>query len=436
MSKIYYFFITVLLLSGVTPLMAQHDSTYYSKLLNERVWNISCMKDSDITWVIAGENRDKIFKIKNNKICNICEEASLPKGNIYTSILCINNRHALVGTKNNYLFYIRNTHKFKWLNQKYGLPDSMVISINFRKKEHMVIVTTPGSRYVLKHYKRPYNNYLTQVRDTTKTFDEIAYFFKHSIIKPFQQGLCFLASDIDLSFKKNKFIDDKTLGKIKQGLQPGDIFIKRNDDQLSNVGVPGFWTHAGIFVGSLDMLDSCFSDLPFLEGQKPSRFIQENYHKVYERMLNQKDLIIEAIGKGVVINPVEHIAKVDHLAVLRADLLSKNDLLQALFSAFDYYGAPYDYLFDFENDDALVCSELVYRAFLSDTEKKGIVFQFGTLGGKPFLSPNDIAKQYTDERKTDSQQLKLISFYDSDIHKRRSEKKSEHEFVKSWKRKD
>lgn len=414
---------------------SQKDSAYYANLLNERVWKLSYHKDSDVAWVIAGENKDKIFRIKNDKIKNITEEAHLPKNNIYSSILCLSNKHVLVGTENNYLFYLRSSKRYKWMNQKYGLLDSCIESISLKKKEKMVFVKTPSARYMLKHYNRAYNLYFTQITDSAKTTDELAYFFKYYIQEPIQRGICFVASDIDFSFSKNKMIKDETLQKIKRGLLPGDIIIKRNDYQLANVGIPGFWTHSGIFLGSLEKLDSCFADLPILDGQKPSEYIEDNFPAIYERMQKKGDLIIEAIGEGVVINPVEHIAKVDYLAALRTNL-SKSDIFQSLLIAFDYYGTPYDYLFDFDNDETLVCSELVYRSFSPKGDKKGIDFIMGSYKDKPFLSPNDIAKHYALEFNKPNPQFKLIYFYDADRHKNRSIKRSERAFAKTWRKND
>ncbi len=54
----------------------------------------------------------------------------------------------------------------------------------------------------------------------------------------------------------------KILDIIKEELLPGDILLKRNNYQLTNMGLPGFWTHSGIYIGSLEELDKYFMDMP------------------------------------------------------------------------------------------------------------------------------------------------------------------------------
>lgn len=425
-NKLFFVFII-----ATSSLFGQNDSSYYAKLLKEKVWSYSYQKDSDIAWVIAGEIPNKVYRIKKDKVRNISKEAHLPEKNRYTSISFLSNKHILLSTSNNYIFYLRGNKRYKWLNQDFGLKDSCVTSIDLVKKQKILFANTPSAKYLLKNYNRYYKLYFTEIKDSTHTIEELAYFFKYYIQKPIQQGICFVASDVDFSFTKEKMIKGETLQKIKDELKPGDLIIKRNDYQLANVGIPGFWTHSGIYLGSLEELDSCFANLPILEGASVSHYLKENYPIIYEKMLNKQSLIIEAIGRGVVINPVEHIAKVDYLAAMRTNLATC-DLFQSLLSAFDYYGTPYDYLFDFQNDDAVVCSELIYQAFKPSAEKHGVDFILGSYQNKPFLSPNDIARHYALEFNRPNPQLKLIYFYDADRHSRRSVRRSEHAFAKTW----
>lgn len=422
------------LLSFSSLLIAQNDSSYYANLLRQKVWSYTYQKDSNVAFVIAGEIPNKVYRIKKDKIKDITQEARLPEKNLYTSVSCLSQRNILLTTSNNYLFYLKSSKKNKWLNSKYGLNDSNIISVDVLPKQKMLFANTPSARYLLKNYNRYYNLYFKEIKDTTRTVGELAYLFKYYIQKPVQQGICFIASDVDFSFSKEKMIRGETLQKIKEELRPGDLIIKRNDYQLANVGIPGFWTHSGIYLGSLEALDSCFANLPLLEGAKPSDYIRENYPIIYEQMLNRSNLIIEAIGKGVVVNPVEHIAKVDYLAAMRTKLMPC-DLFQSLLGAFDYYGTAYDYLFDFENDDAVVCSELIYHAFRPKPDKKGVEFILGTYQNKAFLSPNDIARHYALELSQPEPQLKLVYFYDADRHKNRSVRRSEHAFARTWRKK-
>ena len=63
----------------------------------------------------------------------------------------------------------------------------------------------------------------------------------------------------------------------------------------------------------------------------------------------------------------------EYLAALRPRL-DKVAKAQAITEAFTYLGKPYDYDFDFATDHALVCTELVWRAYRPREDKPGLDF--------------------------------------------------------------
>lgn len=408
------------------------DSSYYAALIGDQVNKIIAPSKGP-TWVIAGKDSHRLYRISaKGEVLNVGQTLGIDDDVIFTDLIPIKSRRILVGTKNRYAFLLHNKH-VEWLNTKYGLMDSTVLSIKFNSKQKLMEVETPNHRYLVKHHNMIRNIRFIEIRDTASTFDEISDFLKRNFRWSIQKGICQIAADIDFSFREQKYIHGQELEEIKSQLQPGDIIIKRNDAQLSNVGIPGFWTHSGIYIGSLNQLDSLYSGLQMLGGQLPSEYIRENYPEVHEKMYGRSNLIIEAIGKGVVINPLEHIAKVDYLAALRTNLKC-DDIFKSLLSAFEYLGTPYDYLFDFSNDNELVCSELVCLSFSSSPNKQGVNFSMGSLGGKSFLSPNDIAKQFDTELHKEGQQLHLVFFYDAESGNKKSIKRNESSFARSWKR--
>ena len=107
--------------------------------------------------------------------------------------------------------------------------------------------------------------------------------------------------------------------------------------------------------------------------------------------------VIEAVRPGVVPTAIHKSGAADYLAVLRPRL-KKQDKLKALLKAFEFYGHPYDYSFDFITDSELVCSELIYKAYEPADEKEGIAFELVETAGRLMLPPNRIAMKFDDDR--------------------------------------
>jgi hypothetical protein len=106
--------------------------------------------------------------------------------------------------------------------------------------------------------------------------------------------------------------------------RPGDVFITRHDDALSNLFLPGFWPHAALFLGAGE----------FLEAKKDG----------VRRRFPDETLAVDAF---VILRP-----PLDH------DLIQ-----QALTRALTHDGKLYDFTFDFRTSNRLACTEVVYRAF-------------------------------------------------------------------------
>jgi hypothetical protein len=80
----------------------------------------------------------------------------------------------------------------------------------------------------------------------------------------------------------------------------------------------------------------------------------------------------------------------------------------SLLRAFEHLGKPYDYNFDFATDQALVCSELVYKAF-RDLD----ILQPKRVGGRLLCSPNLLAERFdTQLRDSDVPELEFVLFLD------------------------
>ena len=95
--------------------------------------------------------------------------------------------------------------------------------------------------------------------------------------------------------------------------------------------------------------------------------------------------IIEALRNGVKLSTLDHFLNVDDVAILRPvfpDGAASDMKREALLLAFRQVGKQYDFNFDVNTTDKIVCSELAYVSFPS-TEK---------MLGRHSISPNNAAE--------------------------------------------
>ena len=364
------------------------------------------------TWLVCGEHSDSIIVVKPKKVVDVSQRIHLPSNIQFTCILPIDPHTVLLGTSSDYVYLLRN-RRFVRLDKSYGLTDSSIVSMRLDRDNRFLFIESSRNKYVLHNGSTKSDFRFFEVTETNELIAEETDIIRRYFRKPLQKAICDVFSDIDLSFRNHKYLGNKEFERIRSLLNPGDILIKRNDRQVSNFGISGFWTHSAIYLGSQEDLNRFFDGLPMLNGQLATEYISENYHEAFMKISLQKQMIIEAVGEGVIISPLEHIAKVDYFAGFRANL-PKEEIFLSILTAFSYYGAPYDFLFDFDSDDALVCSELIYKSFSETPDKKGLNFIGSSFEGKFFFYPNDIARQYCLEYESEKPALNLVIFYDGE----------------------
>lgn len=224
-------------------------------------------------------------------------------------------------------------------------------------------------------------------------------------------------------------------------MEPGDIILQRRNWHLSNVGIPGFYSHAALYTGSLEKMDKYFvTEFPYLGYNKFSELVKDKFPKVYEAYYEQDDYgysgeIMEAIEPGVVLQSLAKSLNADFVVALRPNLLTKKDKLLSLLVTFEEFGKPYDYNFDFDTTDALVCSELVYNSYAEYMPlKQGLHFEVPLMSGRRMLTPLNIAEKFIKERGTEKPELSFVYFLKGNENTQLSRVATEEEFVEtvSW----
>ena len=232
---------------------------------------------------------------------------------------------------------------------------------------------------------------------------EVARFFGHTKVKRLGGSLITKAQAQEAAKRSN----------------PGDIMIERRNWYLSNLGLPGFWPHAALWLGSPDELAAFFDEDPEVTRayQKPfTQALQERFPQAWESYAAPDEegdpkRIIEAIGEGVVFTSAEHSLCCDYAAALRPRL-SPLEIARAIEHAFGYAGRQYDFDFDIHSDRSIFCSELVYKAYEPRSRYQGIRFELVQLLGKTTLPPNEIIAQFDREFEGPKRQLDFVWFLD------------------------
>jgi hypothetical protein len=239
------------------------------------------------------------------------------------------------------------------------------------------------------------------------------YFF-HPNVYPIKSVIFAWAGDTKLMASSSNTIGGNELQKLRSLIQPGDIILNRSDYYISNIGIPGFWTHAGLYIGTpkernrLFEKDKACTDWVKAKGEKTGdleELLRKEFDSIYQVNYNEWEEmnIIESVSEGVIISTFEAGAKKDGIVVLRP-AISKRELAEGIYKSFAYVTKPYDYNFDFSTDSVIACTELVYKAYENSS-----LFPVNDMFGKPFSTANEIA-EYCDAN-YDDPQLKLFMVY-------------------------
>lgn len=232
-------------------------------------------------------------------------------------------------------------------------------------------------------------------------------------------------------------------------LEPGDIMVARQNWFLSNIGLPGFWPHAELYVGTAAELATYFdTDPEVLEwtAAQPekaatfSEFLQKRYPAKWKAYAEGMDLqghapirVIESISEGVSFTAIEHAFGVDYLGAMRPRL-SKADKAKAITHAFKYQGRPYDFDFDFFSDSTIVCSELVYKAYQTGADQRGVAIDLVDVAGRRTLPANEIVKRFDSDLSAGTPQMDFVVFLDGNEKEDKAMLGTEASFRASWKR--
>jgi hypothetical protein len=240
------------------------------------------------------------------------------------------------------------------------------------------------------------------------------------------------------------FITPEHQAYMETHLQPGDIIIVRKNWFLSNIFLPGFWSHAVLYLGEPAKLHAYFDTedirayFSTVTGSNLSlvQYLQTFYPGQWDAYANGANAepyrVSEAICDGVIFNTMDGVAG-DYAAVLRPNL-SKLAKAQAIVEAFSHVGKSYDFDFNFTTDHTLVCTELVWRSYRPAKGKDGLNLPLVRIVGRTTFPANELARLYAKTRKSPQAQFDFVLFFDALEGSRTATLSSEEEFCKTYMR--
>lgn len=175
------------------------------------------------------------------------------------------------------------------------------------------------------------------------------------------------------SFRAPKRVNAELREQILKIAKPGDVFVTRHDDALSNLFLPGYWPHAALYIGS---------ELQRLEiGLNPPPGISRRVRDPLDFLESKKD--------GVRFRQAAETLAVDAFIILRPPL-EPQEISTALETGMKHEGKLYDFAFDFRNSDRLACTEVVYRSYHG---VGGISYALIETGGRLCLPAEELITQ-------------------------------------------
>lgn len=157
-------------------------------------------------------------------------------------------------------------------------------------------------------------------------------------------------------------------------IKAGDILLEKTPFRLTDQFIPGHWGHAAIWVGT--------------EVELKALGIWEHpIVKAYHQKIQQGNSVVEALRSGVQMNALQDFLNIDDLAILRRPDIDKATLAKRIILALRQVGKEYDFNFDVETTDRIVCSELIYVVYT------GIKWPTEKTLGRFTISPDNVASK-------------------------------------------
>ncbi len=167
------------------------------------------------------------------------------------------------------------------------------------------------------------------------------------------------------------------LQQVHRQLEAGDVLLEKTPFRLTDAFIPGHWGHAAIWIGQEEELQALdLWDHPLVVP--------------HQTQIRQGKSVVEALRSGVEMNSLEHFMNIDDLGVLRHRKLNRDERREVILETLRQVGKAYDFGFDTQSANRIVCSELVYHAYGK------VQWPTDRTLGRVVISPDNVAQKAVD----------------------------------------
>lgn len=235
-------------------------------------------------------------------------------------------------------------------------------------------------------------NYLRKQNDFEKVTYDIGFFFKKLFkAKKIFKDLVHYSLENTLNAVSKLFGNTAGLFQSRNGylyrnkalqsyflsqLMPGDILLEKTPFRLTDKFIPGFWGHNAIWLGTEEEL----KELGVWDHPKV---------RPIQNQIKKGQSVLEALRPGVTLNTLAHFMDIDSFAILRRPNISADELRNVIIRAASQYGKKYDFGFDVETQNTLVCSELMFMTYTD------VPFRLEKTLGRYTINPDSVAELAT-----------------------------------------
>ncbi|OGR59395.1 MAG: hypothetical protein A2X36_12630 [Elusimicrobia bacterium GWA2_69_24] len=215
-------------------------------------------------------------------------------------------------------------------------------------------------------------------------------------------------------------ITSSQAAQVALALVPGDILLLRRERFLDGIGLPGYWHHAGLYVGTETERRRAFG------GDFLNEHLRASFPEAYRRHSEGAPRGVAEAGESgrVGFSPWGGFARADGLAVLRPRLeadAAAEAMVRVFARAQD--GRP-----------VVSGAELIALAYPAAAGRRGLSIPATEFAGVRSVWPDQLVKAFDANYGTQGQELDLVRFLDPHEERQETREASLEEFRRSWRR--